>query len=383
MCYHYFGVKKMNKIDNSNSITNLSNSILKHFGIKCFHPSIKEIDEKLKNKKKIIVFLFDAMGKVVLEKHLKEKSFFRSHIIKNITSVIPPTTVASTSSFLSGKYPIENGWLGWTLYFKEIDKNVNVFPNVDDETGELIEGGNIMEKYCHYKNIATLINEKKNKNIANLIYGYPVDKENKKVRKINTFIKYAYETANKNDESFTYAYWVYPDAYMHKKGVNNFTVHHNIKQIQRLIKKYSSKNKDVATLIIADHGMIDVNFNDINEHPDLVDTLIRNTSIEKRTMNFFVKEDKKDLFKELFNKYYGNYYTLLSKEEVLEQNIFGEGKPHPKSLDFIGDFIALANSNFSLELKTDKSKKKKFVFKGHHAGNTLDEMMISVIGINL
>lgn len=373
----------MNKIDYSNSITNLSNSILKHFGVTPFHKSIPEIDEKLKDKKKIVVFLFDAMGKSVLEKHLDSDSFFRTHIIKNITSTIPPTTVASTTSFLSGKFPIEKGWLGWTLYFNEIDKNVNVFPNIDDDTGEHIPGEHIMNKVCSYKNIATLINEKNNKEIAHLVYGYPVDKNNRKVRKLKSFIKYAYKVANENEESFTYAYWVNPDGLMHGRGVTDKKVHKNILKIQKYIQRYSSKNKDVATLIIADHGMIDVNFLDMGEHPDLINTLKRNTSIEKRTMNFFIKDGQKDEFEKLFNKYYGQYYTLLSKEKALKMNLFGEGEHHKKSLEFIGDYIGLANSNVSLQIKKQKDEKHPFVFKAHHAGNTLDEMLISVIGINL
>lgn len=373
----------MNKIDYLNSITNLSNSILKHFNVDTFHESIKDIDELLENKKKIVVFLFDAMGKSVLEKHLDEDSFFRRHIIKNITSTIPPTTVAATTSFLSAKFPIETGWLGWTLYFKEIDKNVNVFPNVDDETGEKIESEHLMNKYCPYDNIAKLINNKYGKEIAHLIYGYPVDKDNKKVRKLKSFIKYAYKKANKSDDSFVYAYWVTPDALMHGLGVNDKKVHKNILKIQKYIKRYSNKNKDVATLVIADHGMEDVDFIDMNEHPDLVNLLVRNTSIEKRTMNFFVKNGKQDEFKELFNRYYGDIYTLLSKEEVLKENIFGLGIPHKKSLDFIGDFIALANTKTSLQIVKEKDIKKKFKFKAHHAGNTLEEMLISVIGINL
>ena len=375
--------KNMNKIDYSNSITNLSNSILKHFGVEPFHKTIPEIDKKLDGKKKVIVFLFDAMGKSVLEKHLDEYSFFRTHIIKNITSTIPPTTVASTTSFLSGKFPIETGWLGWTLYFNEIDKNVNVFPNVDDDTGELIMGEHMMNKTCPYKNIAALINEKTNKEIAHLIYGYPVDKKNKKVRRLKGFIKHAYKIANKNDESFTYAYWVNPDGLMHGRGVNDKKVHKNILKIQKYIQRYSLKNKDVATLVIADHGMIDVNFLDMYEHSDLVNTLKRNTSIEKRMMNFFIKDGQQDEFKKLFNKYYGQYYTLLSKEKVLKENLFGEGLPHKKSLEFIGDFIGLANSDISLQMKKQKDEKNPFVFKAHHAGNTLDEMLISVIGINL
>ena len=42
---------------------------------------------------------------------------------KNIDAVFPPTSV------LSGLNPIEHVWLGWDLYFREIDEVVTMFLN--------------------------------------------------------------------------------------------------------------------------------------------------------------------------------------------------------------------------------------------------------------
>lgn len=370
----------MNKADYKNSITNLSNSIISHFGVKPFHNTIPEVDERLKGKKKVLVFLFDGMGKAILEKNLKEDSFFRSHIIHNITSTIPPTTVAATTSMLSAKYPIETGWLGWTLYFKDINKNVTVFKNEDDDTGEKLPGENIMQKECPYTNIAELINKANNKEIAKIIMGFPVDNKNKRVKHLRSFVKYAFEETSKKEEAFTYAYWVYPDMMMHMLGTNRWMVKRNIKRIQKYVKRYSSKYNDVTTLIIADHGMKDVKWEDISIHQDLIDTLIRPVSIEKRTMNFFVKDGRKEEFENLFNKYYGLHYELKNKEQVLEEKIFGDAKPNKCSLDFIGDYVAFALDDLSLEWKQKESK--HVPFKAHHAGTTKDELEVSIIAIN-
>ncbi|MCQ2793007.1 MAG: alkaline phosphatase family protein [Bacilli bacterium] len=371
----------MNKIDYTNSIVNLSNSILKHFDVDTFHNSIPKIDELIKDKKKVLVFLFDGMGKAVLNKHLDEKSFFRSHIVHEMYSTFPPTTVASTNGFLSGKTPIENGWLGWTLYFKDINKNVNVFPNEDDETGESIGKDNIMKKMCPFKDIAELINEKNNKEIARIYLGYPVDKENKKLRHVSSFVKYAFNQTELTDESFTYAYWVDPDMTMHRKGVTNKKVHRRILKIQKLVEKYSSLHKDIAVLIIADHGMIDVTFEDMNKHQDLVSMLSQPMSIEKRCINFYIKDEYKKDFPILFNSYYKEHYEIYSMDEVLNNKFFGDGTPHPMTKEFLGDYIAIAKDGFSLECVNNEKHKVKF--KAHHAGNSLDELMISIIGINL
>ena len=372
----------MNKPDYNNSITNLSNSILKHFGAKNFHNTIPQIDEVLQGKKRVLVFLFDGMGKSILEKNLPSNSFLRSHIIRTISSTFPPTTAAATTSFLSAKYPIETGWLGWTIYFKEIDKLVNVFHNKDDVTGEVISGPNIMRQRCPYKNIAERINEARNDEIAKLVFGYPVDTENPEVKKLKSFVKYAYKTAMEKEESFTYAYWTSPDYEMHGEGTTGESVKKCIQKIDRYIRRYSHKNPDVCTLVIADHGLIDVKWMDMGEHPDFLDTLERQFSIEKRCCSFQVKLGKHIEFNRLFKKYYGEYYTLFTKEEVLEQNLFGLAKPSKESLEFLGDYLAVANSEYTIQPPKNEDKKKKFVMKAHHAGNTLDELEISVIAVN-
>ncbi len=370
----------INKPDYNNSIVNLSNSILKRFNVEPFHNSLDKIDELIKDKKKIIVFLFDGLGKCIIEKHLKEDSFLRKHKIMDITSTMPPTTVASTNAFLSAKYPSETGWLGWTQYFSELDKSINVFTNYIDNEHKQLEGDNYMKKVASYPTIADLINQKHGNNPANLIFGYPVDKENKKVKKLKSFIKYAYEVASSKDESFTYAYWCSPDCLMHKFGTTSFIVHQNIKRIEKLIKHYSKKHKDVTTILISDHGMKDVKFIDMNQYPDLIDTLVRPSTFEKRCANFYVKKGRNEDFEKLFKKYYGKHYELFTIEDAIKENLFGIGKPSNIAKRFFGDYIAISKDEYSLDY-INKKDKKRVKFKGHHAGGTLEEMMISIIGI--
>lgn len=113
------GIYKMKAVDNSfdyiyeKSITNLSSSILKYFNVTPKHETIKEIDEILSknNKKNIVTILLDGLGSKVLEENLQKEDFLNKHKIMDINSVLPSTTVASTTSLLSGLNPIEHGWL--------------------------------------------------------------------------------------------------------------------------------------------------------------------------------------------------------------------------------------------------------------------------------
>ena len=138
----------MKKIDYDHSIVSLASSVLKHFGAEAKHSTLKEMDVLLaKGYENVVVMLFDGMGTAILKKHEEQSPFLCSHIRGVLSLVFPPTTVAATTSIETGLTPLEHGWLGWTLYFDEIDKNVCVFPNTEYGTDEQAATFNVAKSY--------------------------------------------------------------------------------------------------------------------------------------------------------------------------------------------------------------------------------------------
>ena len=366
------------KFYNSNTLVNLSNSILKHFGAESFHETIPEIDRLLKGHDKVAVLLFDGMGQNIVRKHLKEKSFLRSHYVHTINSVFPPTTSAATTAFLSGKYPIETGWLAWAQYFKEYNRNIILFKNTDYNTEEKIEGDYVAFKYFPYSTIFELIKKKNPDTDVFDIKRYPIHQDGpKKLRDSYRKINAKLETSKK---CFMYYYFDSPDYEMHAKGIDSLTVHFYVKRIDRFVKKLANKNKDTLFIVIADHGHVNVEYFDICEHEDLYSLLSTPMTLEKRNAGFFIKKGKEQLFVDLFNKYYGEYFTLLSHDEILEKQIYGVGKMGKNVSDFIVDYIAISRTKYCLYA----SKELQYfgLHKGHHAGGTDEERLIDVSVIN-
>ena len=124
---------------------------------------------------------------------------------------------------------------------------------------------------------------------------------------------------------------------------------------------------------IADHGLTDVEPLNLFNYSDILSSLKRLPSLEPRATNFFVKEDKIDGFKELFNSHFENEYLLYSKQEVLDMKLFGDGIQHKMIDSFLGDFIAIAIDKYMFVLNESKS------YKAHHAGLLEDEMMVPLI----
>ena len=142
------------------SILNLTNSIMKHYKAKVNHSSSPTLDEYLKeDKDNIILLIMDGMGNDYLEKFHPD-GFLLKHRKDIITSVFPCTTTAAIRTYESGLSPLEHGNLGWTLYFKETNKFINILPYRDDDT--LIKISEDDFDYCKlmsYKSILDYIDE--------------------------------------------------------------------------------------------------------------------------------------------------------------------------------------------------------------------------------
>ena len=364
---------------NEHNLVTFSNSLLHHFGVMPFHQTEEAVDNALSNHQKVVVILFDGMGQNIIRKHLKYNSFIRQHFLCTINSTFPPTTTAATTAFLTGKYPIETGWMAWAQYFEQYQKNIILFKNLDYNNEEELEPQGIAKKELPTKTIFELIREN-NKDVHTFdIKRFPVDEDGpKSLRNLERRIN---KTLKGEKKCLAYFYFDSPDREMHVLGIDHRRIHRMINKINKMMVRLCQKNSDTAFFTFADHGHINVKYLDICEHDDLYSLLKYPMSFEKRTPTFFVKDGKQEEFKELFNKYFGDHFILMSKEEALQSQVFGEGIINFKAINFIGDFVATSKDEYCLY--ASKEMKRMDYFKGHHAGNTQEEMLIDISAYNV
>ena len=121
-------------------ILNTIATVMKYYGLPCEYTVLPELEAALAKKyKTIVLMVFDGMGIDALEKNLKPTDFLNQHIKSELTSVVPSTTTAAMTAYYAGKSPLEHGWLGWSLYFKEYGRYIDTFINTDSHTGEKLE----------------------------------------------------------------------------------------------------------------------------------------------------------------------------------------------------------------------------------------------------
>ncbi|MDY5910555.1 MAG: alkaline phosphatase family protein [Inconstantimicrobium porci] len=356
--------------DYNNSILNISNSVLKSFGAEYTHNTLPELDEVLsKNYKNVVLMVFDAMGSFNIKEFLSDDSFLINHKRKDITSVFPATTTAALTTLKSGLMPCEHSWLGWSLHFDEVDNNVNIFVNTDDNYKPVADY-NVAEKYISYKSVVDKINEA---GTAKAFSVSPFDEY-----KINTFeelISAVKEICEQDERHYIYAYWPQPDSSMHKEGIHSNEAKEWIERINNEIENLGRQLNDTLIIVTADHGHINGDNKLISDYKDITDTLKWMPSMEARTRDFFVKDGMHEQFKKAFNKHFGKDFILFSKKEVLEKNLFGKGKSHPRFEGFIGDYIAASVTSKALCVNENEYRE----LKGVHAGLTEEEMTVPLI----
>lgn len=372
------------------SILNVISSILKKYNVNTEYSELLEIKDIIsKDYDNIVLVVLDGMGTNILDNNSPEGIFNRNKKC-NITSVFPTTTTAGMTSYYSGKAPIETAWIGWTQYFKEYGKYIDVLSEIDDSNGQKIKvKGLSISDIIGYKNIYEQICEKNPElAVCEIVPSYCNKKTEITINADNIeelcagVLKFC--TKKKNEKKFIFAYSDNPDKIIHKKGCYSDETKKFITNTESQFKKLINNLKGTNTLMLisADHGHNDIKDKvSILELSRIEECLIMPPFLESRMISFFVKEEKKKIFEEEFNKRFKEKYILYNKKDFLNSKLMGNGKPHRKIDDFIGNYIAIAISDLVIVLENyfDREIKGKYEKKSTHSGLTRNEMEVPLI----
>ena len=343
-------------IDYQHNILSITSTILSKYGIENNYPAL---DLDLSKYNKIVLILMDGMGIY----NMDPQDYLYSYLYTTLSTVFPPTTVAATTALRTGKSPLESGWIGWKQYFEKEDRYYVMFLNYDYyhreyKSEEPIEKK--MDYHSFYENLPVPSYEI-----------YPAFKT-KGMKHFHDQIEYCNKLLRENQECFIYIYQDEYDALEHKYGVHSKKVIDYRHYVNETMKKLEI-DKDTIVLFTADHGHIDVENIDLTLYPDLMDCFDHYPTLEYRALGLYVKEEKREFFEAKFKEYFGAYFKLMTKQEVLESHLLGYGIKHPLLDSFIGDYMALATSNKTLSMH------HIYPNIGQHAGYTKEEMEIPLV----
>lgn len=326
--------------DYNNCIVNFSNSILKYYGVKEAHQTLGAVDRIInKNYRNVVIIILDGLGMDALNYHLKPDDFLRKNLYTGISSVFPSSTTPGLLSFETSQMPIEHGWLGETVFFKQEHKIVNCLNNTLKDSSEPAGFFYLADYYLP----SVRIDEKLSK-IGKVQVNRISPIGSNAFSKIDSIITRVKRVCSSKWKTFTFAYCDEPFLSMQNKGAYHPDNTQLIKILNDKLEVLCNSLTDTLVFVTATHGIIDVDNIRLSEDKEIADMLKFPISLESRAVSFYVKDEFKAVFREKFESKYGKDFSLLSNQEIHEKHMFGPGEPNA-NLTGIGDFIAIATGS--------------------------------------
>lgn len=355
------------------SILNLSATLASFVGDKNDKPKLLQIEKRLENAPKNVVFIiFDGMGVYNINLLSKNSNFIQSNIKDILSSTMPATTTNATTTMMEAKYPDEHLWLSWSLWLKETRNVSEIYLSRDYYSHEQTKPYNEIAPVSSF-----LARAKTDRNIYAVAPSYAkfdgvVKKE---ANNIDELFEVLGQILSNKESNFIYCYCDEPDHTMHEFGITSDQTQNVFDSIQNNLQKFYKENEELLVIVTADHGHIDIsNYYEIYKDTEILNMLERPISMEGRFANFKVKKGYKNKFKTIFNKKYGKDFELVESNVLLKKKIFGNGENVEEMKEFLGDFIAIGNDSYACFDLTGRGR-----LIGHHAGGSKAEMEVPLI----
>lgn len=341
--------------DYDNSILNVISSVRRYYRTSTAYPTLPLLDDVIGAfYKNVVLILLDGMGMNMAES-LPRSAFLRRKISRTLTSVFPSADMAAYTSCLTGLSPNEHGWLGRKLFFKEFCRTIDIVTNTDAYTKGAVTRMSaarfVMPHEYIFGDIANSI-------IAS-VQPFTIAREGQVLSEKGNYHKTAVTQKKLFDlilricatdqHTFTFVRWNEPAELAELYGCDSDEVKAMLGDISANLEAVCGSMTDTLFIVTSSHGMTDISDElRIDRMRDITDCLTMPPFVEGRAVSFFVKSECRQAFERLFIDKFSSEFILLTRAELFRRNILGRGITHPKTSDFVGDYMACAISDKSM-----------------------------------
>ena len=357
------------------NIINISATFAKFLGKETNIPTLKKLEKELaKGYEKVVFIIFDGLGINPIKLNMDKNCLLYKNIKQKLTSVFPSTTTNATTTLMSCKYPMEHGWFGWSLYFEEVGKAIDIYMAKQSGTGEPVDKNYVPNKLPF---TAYYLDTQSEYTINTVFQDYVVNgrSENNYIYQTEKeMAEHIINICKKEGKQFVYSYCGQPDYTMHDFGTSSKEAKEKTAEIVALFENMVNSCKNTLFVVTADHGQVDIHdYVPLYEDKEILDLLRTVPYMEPRATAFNVKPDCKEKFEKLFKEKYGKDFKLYKSETLIDNGVFGL-KDCNGHKELLGDYISISKKEDKMFLLTPISAKHK----GHHTC-TGKEMWVPLI----
>lgn len=371
------------------SIANAMSSLIAGMGGDAPYAHLSQLQASEVAAARNVVFLvIDGLGYNYLMTR-DPNGALRRHLRSRMTSVFPTTTAAAITTFLTGLAPQQHGLTGWFMHLKEVGVVTAILPFQPRYGGASLGAAKIKisdvfnerSTFERIKSPSTVITASR---IVDSEFSLASTRnaQRRSYENLDEYFALIAKVAREPGKKYVYAYWPEFDHACHTHGVGSAQAAAHFDQIDAGFASLleSLAGSDTLLIMSADHGLIDTSPQHtiaLTAHPRFSETLVLPLCGEPRVAYCYVRPTRIRQFEDYVAQELSEYCWMITADQALEEKLFGDGTPHPRLYDRIGDYLLLMKENYVI--KDLLRGERPFSQVGVHGGLTPNELYVPLI----
>lgn len=354
----------------------------------------------------VVVILVDALGynQLVRLMNAGKAPLWRKQLENGnlfpLTSISPSTTASALTTIWTGTTPNQHGVIGYEMWHKELGLVMNNILHTPitykGDVGGLAKAG---FEPTRFMNQVPLGQRFSNHGVESHAF-LPGGIANSGLSQMHLPGSHPHPFTSESDlflnmrdllnspskhRRFVYGYWSYVDGLMHRYGTYNERVTEQFFDFSNALFRLlvggldDSVRQNTFILVTADHGSVETPVNqgyDLANHPELTTMLTMAPTCEGRLPFLYVKQGQIEAVKAYFEHAWPGEFEFLTRQQVLDMKLLGNGQDHPDLENRIGDLVAVPHGNSYLWWPDRPNS-----MQGRHGGLHLDEMLVPLFSL--
>ncbi len=329
--------------------------------------------------RRVVLVILDALGYLAMQEALAADESLAFHRVARagmfapLTSVFPSTTTAATTSFATGRAPIEHGMLGYELFLREFSRTANMIllsAHRSKRAGELQALGLNYDTFIPVPSVAQRLADE---GIPTHVL-LPADIRDSGLSRLqyrgatihpyftpaDMWVGLRHLLIAGPREAFISVYWPGVDTIDHRRGPDTEMHAAEVRSLayslgRELLDGLPSGARAKTLLVIsADHGQMrsrPEDIIDIANHPGIAQRLQFDPTGEARTAYLFARQGEKAGLLGYLRENLSEQFAAWDSDEAYASGLFGVGEPMAEARARMGDVVLAARKTYSLHAK--------------------------------